>query len=310
MIVKWLRCPNCRPLLGPSAAKRVRRTIYVNIMFCLKYKSSNKSEYDVRSKCGVKSAFSLIELSIVLVILGLLTGGILAGQSLIRAAELRSVATDIQRYNTSLHSFRDKYFGWPGDMTNATVFWGTASGGCPNGTGTGTQTCSGNGDGAINNFTGVFHEGLRAWQQLAVAGLIEGNYTGVQPATPPFTLGQNLPQMRLSNGGYTLVSFGPLQSNAFCAALNSAGNMCWPNQGATVAIFGGTLGNTTRSPIFKPEELWNIDTKLDDGRPDQGTIQSGNTGTVPGCTDTISSPVAYNLTSTAISCNITAIINL
>ena len=69
------------------------------------------------------SAFSLVELSIVLVILGLLTGGILAGQSLIRAAQLRAVSTEYSRYVASINSFRDKYFGWPGDLRNATAFW-------------------------------------------------------------------------------------------------------------------------------------------------------------------------------------------
>lgn len=63
--------------------------------------------------------FSLVELSIVLVILGLLTGGILAGQSLIRAAELRSVTTEYGRWVTAMHSFRDKYMAIPGDMRDA-----------------------------------------------------------------------------------------------------------------------------------------------------------------------------------------------
>ena len=68
------------------------------------------------------SAFSLVELSIVLVILGLLVGGVLSGQSLIRAAELRSVTTEYSRYTTAISSFRDKYFALPGDMSNATSF--------------------------------------------------------------------------------------------------------------------------------------------------------------------------------------------
>lgn len=72
--------------------------------------------------------FSLVELSIVLVILGLLTGGILSGQSLIRAAELRSVVTDIQQIQTSIYSFRDRYMALPGDMKDATDFWGIAGG--------------------------------------------------------------------------------------------------------------------------------------------------------------------------------------
>jgi prepilin-type N-terminal cleavage/methylation domain-containing protein len=66
--------------------------------------------------------FSLVELSIVLVILGLLTGGILAGQSLIRAAELRSITTQFNQYVSATQSFRDKYMALPGDMPNATRF--------------------------------------------------------------------------------------------------------------------------------------------------------------------------------------------
>lgn len=62
------------------------------------------------SSLSRKRGFSLVELSIVLVILGLLTGGILAGQSLIRAAELRAVSTEYSRYATAVQSFRDKYF--------------------------------------------------------------------------------------------------------------------------------------------------------------------------------------------------------
>mgnify|MGYP001100732306 CR=1 FL=1 len=66
--------------------------------------------------------FSLVELSIVLVILGLLVGGILGGKSLIKAAELRSISTEQAQWNTAIKAFRDKYFMLPGDMNNATSF--------------------------------------------------------------------------------------------------------------------------------------------------------------------------------------------
>src|SRR6478736_3210874 len=71
----------------------------------------------------MRKGFSLVELSIVLVILGLLTGGILAGQSLIRAAELRAVGTEYGRYATATQTFRDKYLALPGDFKDATRFW-------------------------------------------------------------------------------------------------------------------------------------------------------------------------------------------
>ena len=72
-------------------------------------------------------AFSLVELSIVLVILGLLVGGILSGQSLIRAATLRSFVKQHEQHYTAVMSFRDKYSQLPGDMNNATQFWGAVA---------------------------------------------------------------------------------------------------------------------------------------------------------------------------------------
>ncbi len=74
----------------------------------------------------MRHGFSLVELSIVLVILGLLTGGILAGKSLMRASELRAVSTEYQRYLTAAQSFRGKYFELPGDFSKAQSFWGIA----------------------------------------------------------------------------------------------------------------------------------------------------------------------------------------
>lgn len=70
--------------------------------------------------------FSLVELSIVLVILGLLVGGILGGQSLIHAAELRAIPTETEKYQTALNTFRMKYFALAGDFDKATSFWGNA----------------------------------------------------------------------------------------------------------------------------------------------------------------------------------------
>ena len=116
-----------------------------------------------------KQGFSLVELSIVLVILGLLTGGILTGQSLIRAAELRSVTTEFQKYQTAAMTFRDRYFALPGDMRNATDFWGAMTNcGAASPAGTGTQTCNGNGNGSIDTATasGRTGENFGFWRQL------------------------------------------------------------------------------------------------------------------------------------------------
>ena len=110
---------------------------------------------EVPAKAGIQlHAFSLVELSIVLVILGLLVGGILGGQSLIRAAELRSVAVDKDKFTTAINAFRVKYSAIPGDMTNATDYWGTFSTDnitCAYDLHPGTQTCNGNGNAKVGD---------------------------------------------------------------------------------------------------------------------------------------------------------------
>lgn len=111
--------------------------------------------------------------------LGLLTGGILTGQNLIRSAELRSMMSQFESINTSVMVFKNKYFAIPGDMTNATDFWGRASGTpCVDGQSTdSTVTCNGNGDGQLYS-TYYDAESFLFWKHLSNAGLIEGSYTG------------------------------------------------------------------------------------------------------------------------------------
>lgn len=127
-----------------------------------------------------KSAFSLVELSIVLVILGLLVGGVLAGQSLIRAAELRKHIRFHSEFTTIWSTFRDKYFYYPGDMPNASMFWGKYNSLCPAALGAvgSPGTCDGNGDGRIH-WTGN-GEMTYVQQHLALAGMAPGFDT--QPA--------------------------------------------------------------------------------------------------------------------------------
>ena len=60
--------------------------------------------------------FTLIELSIVLVIIGLIVGGVLTGQSLISAAEVRAQISQIEKYNSAVNTFRSKFNALPGDM--------------------------------------------------------------------------------------------------------------------------------------------------------------------------------------------------
>lgn len=271
----------------------------------------------VPEKAGIhlQRGFSLVELSIVLVILGLLVGGVLAGQSLIRAAELRSVSAEYSRFTAATYAFRDKYFALPGDLRDATRFWGRAANtaDCVTNssaavTSAAAGACDGDGDGAVSmpptvSTVGEMHQ---FWKQLALAGLIEGSYTGIAgPFTPnagqDVIVGTNAPRGRMSNSGWGMASFN-FPGDPWTYA-NNFGNMF---------TFGGqNPGTFPIAPILKPEEAWNIDTKIDDGRPGQGTIwvrSGGNAwGTSGSCTTSTSfSDYAgqYRLSNTAPACSI------
>jgi prepilin-type N-terminal cleavage/methylation domain-containing protein len=218
-----------------------------------------------------RKGFSLVELSIVLVILGLLTGGILAGQSLIRASELRAVSTEYQRYLAAVQTFRDKYFAVPGDFSQATKFWGTDPDGCPGTNAAITysaNTCDGDGNGLVQETATNSNELYRFWQHLANAGLIEGNYSGVTnspTATDVMSLvGINSPRSKLNNAGWTA---------SYVQNMTVASTSWFEGNYGNIFIFGANSPATwTSGVILKPEEAWNIDTKMDDGRPGQGFV--------------------------------------
>src|SRR5260370_12356418 len=95
----------------------------------------------LRKAMGVQSGFTLLELSMVLVIIGLIIGGITVGANLIRAGQLQSVTKDVERFQQAILDFRDKYQSLPGDMPNAESFWGSDSS-CPPHTPLGPKTAT------------------------------------------------------------------------------------------------------------------------------------------------------------------------
>ena len=121
--------------------------------------------------------FTLIELSIVLVIIGLIAGGVLVGQDLIRAAGVRAQISQIEKYNTAANTFRGKYDALPGDMnkTAAAQFGFVARTGIL-GDGDGNGLIAGtNGGNAFGTYQNS--ESLYFWADLSQVGLIEGSFT-------------------------------------------------------------------------------------------------------------------------------------
>ena len=182
-----------------------------------------------------QSGFTLIEIAIVMVIIGLLLGGVLKGQSMINSAKVRSLNNNVDGISAAWFSFQDRYRTFPGDMTAVTA---VAQIGTPAGIG-------GNGDGVVA--AGL--EASAVWVHLAGAGLISGSYSGATTGAVyscPTTI---CPDNRFGLG--------------FVIA-NAA--ITFPLPAAHHMYTGSNI------PVAIAAEL---DRKIDDGIPTTGTVRGG-----------------------------------
>ena len=244
-----------------------------------------------------ESGFTLIELSIVLVIIGLIVGGILVGQDLIKAAQVRSTVAQIEKYNSAVNTFTTKYTGIPGDL-NATVATGF---GLNSGAGT-----AGLGDGngliesaltGVNSSTSWGQEAGLFWVHLSQANLIDGVFNqtaasiaGAAPAVYTIaSIAQILPLAKIGRGNY--ISVG-----------STSGINYYYMAGVTATTAAGAL---TQSDQLTPIEAYNMDVKMDDGAPNTGVVQAHGSGTTSAPVTSSSSLTdvpAFNASVTAGAC--------
>lgn len=223
--------------------------------------------------------FSLVELSIVLVIIGLLIGGIMTGKAMMRTAELRGVLAEYQTYLTAVREFRQQYGDLPGDTPNATQYWGLQSmSACTNNASAGSTlsdgVCDGDANGSISSMGSTANDAseiYQFWRHLARAGLLQGTYSGV--AGPSNGLdaihGENTPQSKMKGGGWI--------TNHYSTGGNSS---LYNVQYGNVLAFGVRVSDTVlmRGGIMTPKEMRDIDSKIDDGQPAKGNIIALNWG--------------------------------
>lgn len=192
-----------------------------------------------------QSGFTLIEIAIVMVIIGLLLGGVLKGQSMINSAKVRSLNNGVDGITAAWFAFQDRYRVYPGDMSLANANAQIAA--AP------TITAGGNQDGTV-----LLGEGLAVWQHLAGAGFISGTYTGVSPAVIYDCAVSVCPDNRFGLG-FVIAS----------AAVT------FPVPAAHHLYTGSNI------PVAIVAEL---DRKIDDGLPTTGNIRGGaTTGAAAAC---------------------------
>lgn len=230
-----------------------------------------------------QSGFTLVELAIVLMIIGLLIAGVLRGQELMNNAKISSTIQQVKAYEGATVTFHDKYSAQPGDMATAV----NRLPGCQTGN---TNFCV-NGDG--NGIVGINNSGVETMQigtaaprvettmffkHLALAHLISGVTPNANPATPEW--GQTHPSARL-RGGYNVTYIDG--NGRLSGATTSSGLFLRLQTGlrgnsAFSSPTGCAISPCNSTEAVSPREAWQIDSKMDDGRPEGGSVYADDQG--------------------------------
>jgi prepilin-type N-terminal cleavage/methylation domain-containing protein len=115
-----------------------------------------------------QSGFTLVEIAIVLVIVGLLLGGVLKGQELINSAKVKNIISEMRNIQTQIYGYQDKFKQLPGDDSRVTTNL--------NGATAGTAGTLGNGqiEGDLFPAVGATSESAVFWQHIRLANLASG----------------------------------------------------------------------------------------------------------------------------------------
>ncbi len=264
----------------------------------------------------MKSAFTLVELSVILVVIGLVVGGIMVGRNLIESGRIRAQITQISDIETQINTFKVKYNCLPGDCSNATEFLGTTFGA--------NTVRDGDGDGIIRSlYTGATPYNAGECTEPAVYGeisqlLLQLNATG---------LGKYTANGRLNGGSslvgveYTATAYDNT-TGFFISCLSSlvhptwtplffrTGNIIVVGSATTsvgrvgyaigtygtnaYATYGGYGVGLALNPIGIPADVVRqIDEKIDDGSPSKGKF-----GIITGDSSCAANVAAYPSPST------------
>ena len=201
-------------------------------------------------KARKQSGFTLVEIAVVLVLIGLLLGGILKGQQLISGARVRNMADQNSGIQAAYYGFIDRYRQVPGDMPPAlacSAITAEVDADCG-----GTPTIGGNQNGRIDRW----EEAGAVWAHLAHSRLLNGSYDGNTATAAQYEAG---------------VLTGQVPGNAFQQPVllgvtddYDAGGAASGSTVRLAYVFGAGV---------TPSLLRELDVKLDDGDPGSGTVR-------------------------------------
>ncbi|AZL15174.1 type II secretion system protein [Rickettsiales endosymbiont of Stachyamoeba lipophora] len=195
----------------------------------------------IRSLLEAKqTAFTIIELAIVMLIIGIIMGGVLAGRGMLSSARVNAIMDHATKITRAVDEFEKRYNQLPGDMYNPDViFSANAINGNP-------ATTRGNGDGVVSG-----DEGIYAFQHLALAGILEGNFNGTW--------------------NYSNLYHGPIDNSIFYFVNNYDDAIVLRFAKATIPSGVLTVAQRTGA-VLTVKEMMEIDNKFDNGNPATGMI--------------------------------------
>jgi prepilin-type N-terminal cleavage/methylation domain-containing protein len=216
--------------------------------------------------------FTLVELAIVMIIIGLLLGGVIKGQELIQNAQISSLASTAKDYEAAYHTFTDRYAAMPGDMRNAAA----RIPGCS--TSAVCVDAGGNGDGTLgvvatnwsrNDQSTITSEPTQFWVHMGLADMVDG--LSLENSQ---TWGAVYPASKLGGG------FQALQANQ---NVNNSGASDYSYARGVYVILrlpptGDAHPNNLGEAVLNPGQYAMIERKIDDEIPNDGRVISDNAG--------------------------------